>query len=287
MPSYFCQQVVADTRRSVDVRIYPWSPLDARPEPVVTSDGDVVFVPAMFGAAPSVEVQGHAVVIEDHSHDLLSPWAMASTADYAVASLRKTLPLPDGGVAWSPRDLEVPSAPAMTTFHAATVALRLSAMVLKHHYLAGHDVGKQVFRDADLEGERMMASGPDTGISTYSRARLPTLPVGPWRSRRARNLTTLRAEVHELSGARFLDASFAAVLLFDDPARRSAVRQALIAHDVYPAVLWPLEHPAVDGIPPVHVETSRRALAISVDQRYGTADMQRAAAILTAALEAT
>ena len=38
------------------------------------------------------------VLIEDHIHDPLSDWSQSSNADYAVASLRKTLPVPIGAM---------------------------------------------------------------------------------------------------------------------------------------------------------------------------------------------
>jgi hypothetical protein len=41
------------------------------------------------------------LLVEDHSHDPFSPWAVGSSADYAFCSLRKTLPVPDGGLLWS------------------------------------------------------------------------------------------------------------------------------------------------------------------------------------------
>ena len=286
MPSYFCQDVVAAALRSMDVHLYPWSPLDDHHEPVTALSGDVVFVPAMFGRPPAVDVLGSVPIIEDHSHDLLATWALASRAEYAIASMRKTLPLPDGGVVWSPRGLEIPSAPEMTPHHAATIAQRLSAMVLKHHYLAGDDIAKQIFRDAMVESEQRMASGPITGISPFSQARMPTLPAEQWRSRRAENLAAFRAEVGSARGVRFLDVPFAAMLVFDDERRRAPVRETLIASGIYPSVLWPLEHPAVIGIPPAHVEVSRCMLSIHVDHRYDANDILRAANLLKAALDA-
>ena len=284
MPSYFCQDVVEAALLRVDVRVYPWSPLDAQHAPVTAVGGDVVLVPAMFGEPPVLEIHGSATIIEDHSHDLLAPWAMSSRADYAIASLRKTLPLPDGGVAWSPRDLDIPSSPGMTPHHAATVGQRLSAMILKHHYLAGDAIAKHVFRDAAKTSEQMIASGPTTGISPFSRARIPTLPVERWRSRRALNLATFRGEVGVAPGVRILEAPYAAILVFDEQRVLSSVREALIANDIYPSVLWPLEQPAIDGIPEAHVGISRRMLTIQIDHRYGPDDMRRAAGVLKLAL---
>lgn len=285
MPSYFCQDVIRAVRRSIDVGVYPWSPLDVEHEPIVAVDGDVVLISAIFGVTPIIDVRGSAPVIEDHSHDLLAPQATTSRAEYAFASLRKTLPIPDGGVVWSPRDLPVPAAPDVTPHHAAAVGQRLSAMILKHHYLSGDPMEKQLFRDAAVESERMMASGPLTGISPYSQARIHTLPAGRWRRRRAANLATLRARLGEISSVRVLDVPFAATLFFQSERTRESVRRTLIANDVYPSVLWTLEEPAVDGIPAAHIDASRRVLSIPVDHRYGDDEMRRVADILKNALD--
>ena len=170
MPSYFCQDVVGSTQRSASVEIYPWAPTDRATPPVVTGPGDVVFIAAMFGAAPTVEVQGPGAIIEDHSHDLLAPWAISSTADYAIVSLRKTLPLPDGGAAWSPAGHELPPEPEATDAHARSVLERLSAMILKRMYLDGDPIEKDAFRSIAIHGEQLMASGTISGISAFSRS---------------------------------------------------------------------------------------------------------------------
>ena len=48
------------------------------------------------------------ILIEDHTHDPFSTWAQQSTAHYAMASLRKTLPIPDGAILWSPQKMSLP-----------------------------------------------------------------------------------------------------------------------------------------------------------------------------------
>jgi hypothetical protein len=233
-----------------------------------------------------VHVEGPAIAIEDHSHDLLAPWALESGADYAIASLRKTLPLPDGGVVWSPRDLGVPTESPITGQHASSALLRLSAMVLKRDYLRGEMVSKPAFRAMSIEGERTMASGPPSGISTFSRERLRTVPAEKWRFRRARNLDALRARLSMVGGFEILDLPHALTLLFGDTEARDRVRMRLIDAAIYPVVLWPLDDQAVDGIPAEHVELSRRILAIPCDQRYSIEDMDRVASAVERAVAA-
>lgn len=285
MPSYFCQEVVGSTLRSIPIELYRWAPTEPPTVEVKASAGDVVFVAAMFGASPAVSVADDVPVIEDHSHDLLSPHAFESRADYAVASLRKTLPLPDGGVLWSPTGRQVPPAPPMTPDHAQAVLRRLSAMTLKQLYLLGAAVDKDRFRAIGIEGERDLSAGAISGISPFAQARLASLPINAWRTRRADNLAALRSALAGEERLRWLDVPFSGIVLLDGGHTRESVRRALIDERIYPSVLWPLEQPAVGGVPPEHVELSRRMLSIHVDQRYTGGDMERVAAVLLRALD--
>ncbi len=286
MPSYFCQDVVGSTQRSASVELYPWAPTDQHAPPVSTGPGDVVFIAAMFGAPPAVEVQGPGAIIEDHSHDLLAPWAVSSTADYAIVSLRKTLPLPDGGAAWSPAGHELPPEPELTDAHARSVLERLSAMILKRMYLDGDPIEKDAFRTIAIRGEKLMAGGAISGISAFSRTRLATLPTRDWHERRARNRAAFLAALGDVPGVDVLDVPFAAILVVQDAAHREHVRKSLIDEHIYPSVLWPLERPVVSGIPQSHLELSRRMLSIHCDHRYLPSDMERVADVTRRALGA-
>jgi hypothetical protein len=273
LPSYFCQSVPAAVAGDIELVVYASAPTDTIPRHVAASDGDVVLLAWTFGLRPRVEVSGASALVEDFTHDPVGPAAAERRAQFAIASLRKTLPLPDGGVLWSPSDCPVPSEVGMTAAHAQTVRRRLSGMTLKRDYLAGGDVDKAAYRGLLTSSEREIGTGPISGISPFSRQRLPTLPVARWRDARAANLQVLRETLGELPGATFLEGPFAGVLLFDDAARRDRVQQRLIASRIYPCVLWPLDDPHVAGIPAEHVALANRMLAIHCDQRYGPHDM--------------
>jgi hypothetical protein len=237
-----------------------------------------------FGMDPKVDVDPSTTLIEDHTHDPASPAAATSQASYVFASLRKVYPLPDGGVLWTTRDLGLPDEATVTPRHARVVQMRLSAMDLKRRYLDGAEVPRAAFRDLYLRTEAALGHGQPSGISAYSRSRLPTMPVARWTRDRARNLAVLRSALEGSPDVRLLDAPFAAVLVFDDAERAERVRAALIAERVYPATFWPLEARTVAGIPDEHVELSKRTLAIHADQRYSIADMRRVTDILREAL---
>jgi hypothetical protein len=294
LPSYYCQEMPAALReltpRGLTLCAYPDGPDD--PEPAIGAisvrPGDVVLVANQLGTrrppAALDDLTQRAVVVEDHSHDLAAPWAMRSQAHYAIASLRKTLPLPDGGVAWSPRGLPLPPEPELTEEHASAAFARLTAMILKARYLAGEPISKAAFLAEARSGADRIAEGPASGIATVSRELLPTLPISAWRRRRRRNFRTLLEALGPLDPTRVLEpppggAPYALTFVMDTRDRRERVRQGLIAADVYPAILWSLDEPAVEGIPAEHVQLARRMLSVHCDQRYGDADMVRVAEI--------
>lgn len=286
VPSYYCQHTLAGVKRAIPLETYPWSPTDPSVTKVAAASGDVVLAVAAFGVALRLDIDESAVVVEDHTHDPTSPHASSSRAQYAFASLRKTYPLPDGGVLWSPQRMALPDQLAVTTDHADTVLKRLSAMTLKRHHLDGSEVSRSAFGELYSSSERAIGSRATTGISDFSRLKLPTLPVARWRDQREGNIRVLQYVAEQHTGVRILPAPFAAVLVFDKPKAREHVRDALIDQRIYPAILWPLEDTVVRGIPAEHVDLSRRLLVVHADQRYTTADMQRVGVALEAALSA-
>jgi hypothetical protein len=280
VPSYFCQEAIVPIQREISVGIYEHAPTSTSTEPVVARATDIVLVASMFGMPTAPTVSGAAAVVEDLSHDPIGPGASHSTAAYALASLRKTLPLPDGGVVWSPRGLKVPPELPVTTDHASAVLDRLSAMTLKAHYLAGQPVAREEIRRLATRGEEVIGLGDISGISPFSRSRLATLPAGQWRAARQTNLAAFVEALGELAGMTLLEAPYAATLVFDRRMDRDKMRAALIAARIYPAVLWSLDDPVVDGIPEADVDLARRILSIHCDYRYTPSDMVRVADVI-------
>jgi hypothetical protein len=87
-------------------------------------------------------------------------------------------------------------------------------------------------------------------------------------------------EPTELAGMTLLEAPYAATLVFDRRMDRDKMRAALIAARIYPAVLWSLDDPVVDGIPEADVDLARRIVSIHCDYRYTPSDMVRVADVI-------
>jgi hypothetical protein len=280
-PSFYCQDVVRALASELDLVIYPETPLQPASTLPSPGPGEVLLVVNVYGLRRRPDRVPGGVVIEDHTHDPWSDWAFSSRADYAVASLRKTLPVPDGGALWSPRALELPEERPATASHAGACLARLSAMVLKAHYLQGDGVAKETYRALAVGGERVIGTGcAVSGVSDLTRARLPSLPTTSWRQARIANRAVLRTALGAPAGVTVLDSPFAMTLIFEGrraAERRDRMRAALAAERVYTAVLWPLAPAAVAGIPAAHVDLADRVLTVHCDFRYATEDMLRVA----------
>lgn len=296
-PTFFCQDVVSalldtgitvETYRDDPTRVEPdLDAIDVRP-------GDALLLVNYFGLrdrSSAKKVPDGVTVIEDHTHDPVSAWAWESQADFCVASLRKTLPIPDGGALWSPKEHPLPASVPTTAVRNDASGRKLAAMLMKALYLAGASVDKPAFRAEAVGGEQVIASGDISGITTWSEQLVASFPITDWWAQRKRNHASLAQIVEGLSGVELLiptleeSCPFSAYLVFDSAARRDVARFALCERSVYPAVLWTLDEPVVAGISTEDVELSRRMLSLHCDFRYGKQDIKGIGQILAAAVE--
>lgn len=296
MPTYFCQEVVESLLETgIQILAYPDSPVDDEPDlrNLQPRVGDVLLRVNYFGlrtrSARAFDA-GPMEIIENHTHDPWSAWATASDADWCVASLRKTLPIPDGAVLWSPRGHELPSQPPVTDRRAQASLRKLSAMTIKGHYLNGDQVDKEIYRELATAGESEIASGEVSGMTNWSAALLLRFPYSQWRRRRMVNHWTISEALEGLGCVRVLQPQdpeqscpFSAVLVFDNHELREAVRKRLIDYRVYPAILWQMEGALIDGIPATHFSLSRTLLSIHCDMRYAGGDVLKVAQIIRSA----
>ena len=302
VPSYYCPEVPAALAAVADVvelLVFPdhalWAPTQVGAIPAIR--GDVVVLANQLGVRPRPDTDamdaltaGGVILIEDHSHDLGSDWALRSGADYAFASLRKTLPLPDGGAVWSPRGLELPPEPADTADSTPSATRRLGqALAAQLGRSATDGAGPLRFRALARSRWRPSGSGAGEGILPISRALLPGMPAQAWRERRRRHLAILEHEAELPPSARLLQApqggvGFAFTMVFATHNEQRKALHALAARAVAPVVLWPLDTSPKRGVGGPDADLSRRILSIHCDQRYEEADMHRLGVIVREAL---
>ena len=289
VPAYFCQTVVkALLETGITVQCYrSWYPGEREENKHMCEvlNGDVALAVNHFGLKREItlgfDISKAAAVIEDHTHDPFSSAAMKSGADYCIASLRKTLPVPDGGVLWSPRNKALPVPPLLTAEHRLAAGEKLEAMRLKGLFLKGEITDKSGYRTLFLSGEKNMSGGKISAISEWSAENLGSFPVLEWREMRKQNYQMLFDALSSLSYVTVLPSAsepgsvpFSCILLFDRAERREFVRQKLIQKNIFPAILWSLEKPAIEGIPMEYIDAGKRMLSLHCDMRYSPTTMK-------------
>ncbi|HEY4934470.1 MAG TPA: hypothetical protein VII23_23130 [Terriglobales bacterium] len=289
LPSYFCFDVADYWRSFVEVATYHDDPRRAEPDwsTLFPAAADIVIAVNFFGVRSDEtwrlwRERNSCVLVEDHSHDPVSGWALRSNADYAFASLRKTVPVPDGAIIWSPRGLPLP--PSGTAQHAGS-AMKLAAMLWKAEYLEGHTAlsAKPVYLKWQRAGEHAFDHSQVCFVTDLSQqyvcAGVPLI----WHRRRSTNATFL---LSKLRGARKLRPIFTnwpdeaaplgVVVEFESEADRDAIRLKLKEHGVYCSVHWP----AAKGCSSMARDLARLLLTLPTDQRYGRNYMERIAGLI-------
>lgn len=295
VPKYFCYDVIASLREAglklMFYTDYPSYRDDIKTLETILQKGyfrstDAVLRVNYFGMRSfrTPEKLPVAAVVEDHTHDLIGDWALRSEADWCVASLRKTLPIPEGGMLWSPIGLRLPEKPRSSEDNEKVAAARWEAMRLKARYLAGEDIAKNAFRVGYVDTEDYFDHAPICALDKESNEYLKTFDIRRWYMRKYENWEALRDVKKD--GVRVIVPEgrdgypFSLVLLFDEPSERDRVRKELIAHHIYPAILWNVPSP-IDG---EVFKFSRGILSIHCDGRYNAEDVQQMKAIIESIL---
>lgn len=291
VPEFFCNEVIKWwMKQGITVRHYIDGPHLKEPvwETLNLSKHDAVLAVNCFGIRDGnvwkqwQKDNKSVFLIEDHSHDPVSDWALSSKADYAFASLRKTFPVPDGAIMWSPKGLPLPNEPVCNDWRGSS--LKLAAMILKKEYLEGEkDRLKEIFRSFQLQGEIVLGESQNISISPWSRFLLAYGYPKKWREIREENVRIFLKLINRSSVAKALftewpkdHCPFNPVLLFPSRVFREKYRSRLIESQIYPAVHWDLGEANSSDI----LSLSERIMTIPVDQRYNRKDIYHIADII-------
>ncbi|GID27040.1 DegT/DnrJ/EryC1/StrS aminotransferase family protein [Paractinoplanes brasiliensis] len=279
VPSFFCMGVAQVLGAHMPLAWYRDLPSPVRP-------GDVVLAQNLFGRSDGavwrewIPAHPEVTVIEDHSHDPFGPWAANSIAAYGVASLRKTLPLPDGGMLWSPQGHDVPTPVAGP---APGSDLKLAAMVLKAAWLDGRPVAKAAFRDLQQQGERALL-GSESAPSAFTTAVLPVLDIAGLRATATRNVRALEDLLPAPPGTFPPGAApFRIQVLCPDEPTRDGLLRHLAAHGIYAPVHWRQPTNGFWSGDPEAADLATRILTLPVDHRCTPGDIDRIAAVVASA----
>lgn len=282
VPEYFCYDVIASLKEAgLELRFYVDYPggndnvnlnLNAN---VNFRAGDAILRVNYFGMRSYRNPERLNIpVVEDHTHDLIGGWAINSHADWCIASLRKSLPIPEGGMLWSPVGLKLPETPAASEENEQIAATRWEAMKLKARYLAGENVEKAAFRAGYVDTEEYFDRAEVCALDKESKKFLETFDVREWYNKKRENwelLCDIKGEGMKVLRPENMGCyPFSLVLVFTSGYDRDRVRKALIEKQIYPAILWNIPHCPADG---ELFQFSNGMLSIHCDARYTKEDI--------------
>ena len=222
-------------------------------------------------------------VIEDHTHSPFGPWAMNSNASWCFASLRKTFPIADGGILWSPQAKNLPNQSSLHPTIENVLNRRYNAMQMKTEYLSIGKEQKEKFLPIFRETEGIFDMAIMSDISIPSKEIILGLNLEAWFESKNSNYYELVSRLR-LRNSYVVEPEkrincvkpFSLVLMFSTNEAKENARRWLIDHQVYPAVLWP----DVWKDDQRAVDFSHRMLSIHCDARYSTQDMGELADLL-------
>ena len=291
MPDYFCYEVIETIKQQtcIEVVFYEDNPLkEGKVEQLPFEKEDVLLRMNFFGMYDHRSNKKIPVpVIEDHSHDPFGHWALYSDADWCISSIRKTLPLPEGGMMWSPKGHKLTITLPLSDENERIAATRWEGMEMKTIYLNGGNVVKDEFRKRYTETEEYFDYAEPALIDRRSLKLISEqLDINLWLGAKRNNwilLTDLVGTEHcEVMKAEHESCTmFSLVLLFDSKEHRDAVRTRLIDTSVYPAILWNVP----DNASKNSRDFSERMLSVHCDGRYTEDDIRQLSGILNNVLE--
>lgn len=290
MPDYFCYEVIDTIKEQtgIKVKFYEDSPLhEGQVENLPFKEGDVLLRMNFFGLREQRNNRKITCpVIEDHTHDPFGHWALYSDADWCISSIRKILPLPEGGMMWSPKGHNLDISLIASEENEKIAAIRWEGMEMKAAYLKGEDINKEDFRKRYTETEEWFDHSEPTLIDDRSKEFVSRqLDINLWQGAKRKNWVLLKSLVKS-DVCKVLEPEddsctmFSLVLYFDTKEIRDSVRKHLIESCVYPAILWVVP----DGASEAAKDFSERMLSVHCDGRYKE-DIMLLASILNKALE--
>ncbi|WP_164742419.1 hypothetical protein [Pseudidiomarina mangrovi] len=285
MPSYYCHPITSALAREYNVKIYPSTPY----KPVVTTNAfkatDIVVVPEYFGNPSRLELNGNPIVVLDKTHNPASDFRYSFDVDYEFGSLRKILPIADGGYLkllsiHSQSPLHTPSA---TDNHLNNFQRVSLAMSTKSLYLQNKVAEKNGFLNTFSECESAFGDVRNPSGSVMPDKQLSHLDMTYYLGARRQNNKLLASILSDsFCYVELIDDDVFFIIGFKDNNAREQVKKSLIEKDVYPAVLWPVDDQYMTEADKVF---SQRMLVIPTDFRYGEHEIFLLAKILKQALE--
>ncbi|TDS13431.1 hypothetical protein DFQ03_2720 [Maribacter caenipelagi] len=281
MPQYYCPFVKEWMHHEFDtIKYYYVDPFDASSKidwSQFKSTNDVVMVNNYWGLKDTDIPDGdRPIIIEDHSHGWLSEGSLNSKADFCFASLRKTLPIPMGGIAWKPKasksniclnksdifDGYAGVNPMNNAWNTIVGSMQLKENCSEHHQ-------KERYLEQYMNGELMVRSIYDVYEVSAPHADFINQHIHTdFNSFKKRNADYTFSKLHKNNAFKIVrhetKAPFGLLLAFKSLDTLNELKKHLVTNQIYPALLWPKNDLTT---------TYTYLLNIHMDYRFDTNDL--------------
>ena len=275
LPEYYCQHVAHWLKSNYNnIKTYKVDPAD--PDFIIDGNrfiqpNDVVLVNNFWGISKcNFSCNTKSIIIEDHSHGWLSTSCINSKADFCVASLRKSVPAPLGGMAWKPngealKKLDLEASDIFTNiWNTTALAMRKKHTFekedngsddLKNEFLALiNDAENKMHHNYDLV--ELSKANKDT-LTDYLKVNYLQLKTDNYQK-----LMLLLKDNKNFKVLNNMETPFGLTVHFDEITFMNNFKNHLVSNNIYPSLLWP-NNPVEYGF----------FLNIHIDYRYNENNM--------------
>ena len=201
------------------------------------------------------------IIIEDRTHNLLEKRQSAFSPDYTIASIRKWLAVPDGGLLWGKITKEFGDD---TSF----AEKRLKAQLMRHDFLqSGKQEIKTEYRKIFSTVSNLMDIDQPKAMSAYSYALIKETDWNQLMLQRKKNAEVLS---QILSSYSFSKSYFYVPFLIEN---RDTIQESLSSMGIFNTIIWPLTDRQRKACETAKY-TESHMLAAPCDQRFTEADME-------------
>ena len=223
------------------------------------------------------------LIIEDHSHGWLSKGCLESKADFCIASLRKTLPVPLAGIVWKPKkgscEIPLPSLKKINSFQDINPMIKsweLIDIAMEKKAICRHPNEKTEFLTAYSQGEMLLSNTQEIfSLQKKHESIIREYLFKNFNSYKKNNFTFIIGKLKPSKLFKVIfpknHVPFGLLLAFKDRGALNNFKQFLIANTIYPAELWPQNQLS---------QEYKFLLNVHLDYRYNEEDLLYMAKII-------
>lgn len=253
LPEYYCHNVLNFLKRNYSsIKLYYINPFNYKADlnfQRFAKNGDIIVLNNYFGLFEydyNPKSKNRPIIIEDHSHAWLSKQSLNSKADYCICSVRKTYPIPGGGVTWIPKaksDSDFYQDAKDESFIKAFKSLS-NSLSKKRDFLKENKGDKEDYLTLLAEGESFITASnsyvkPNNSLLKYLKTYIKLDP----NKVKSENLNYILPKLSKSNHFKILKrkgfAPFGLLLLFSNETVFSNFKSHCIKNGIYPANLWP------------------------------------------------